>query len=82
MKTEEQIAGENDGFTILRNDHSSIEFIRAIREEAIKHGITLAAQQCETRRAFNEIKQSGYLAGESKSCHHAILQLRDNFKLI
>jgi hypothetical protein len=36
MKPAEEIAGLNDGFTMLRNDHRTIELVEAIQRDALR----------------------------------------------
>lgn len=52
MKSAEELVGEKDGMTLLRNDHSSIELIKQIQLEAWHDGMSDAADlmQQESRQ--------------------------------
>ena len=46
MKTAEEIAAENDGFTILRNDHRSIELIESIHAQGMRDAAEIVCPEC------------------------------------
>jgi hypothetical protein len=77
MKSAEEFVYENNGFTILRNDHASIEKVQELLHDAFKAGMLEAAEIVT--------KEIDYCAAPSShedmaSAHKAILTAANNLK--
>lgn len=81
MKTAEEIFDVLDSAsrTGIPPTKETLEYIRLVQQESIKHGMTLAAdvayRELARQKRDEEIAEPDFTS-------EAILQLRDNFKLI
>jgi len=78
MKTPEEWAAENNGFTMLRNDHATIEKIEQIQNDAAQspHAMELQSldrQLNDTQKQLEAVtKEREELGQHVKNCHISI----------
>ena len=76
MKTSQEWVGENDGFTILRNDQASLEFVEKIQRNAFKAGMRKAADHVDDPFKTNKVK----CGSTSDEIREAILTAAEQLK--
>lgn len=73
LKSAENIAGEKDGFTLLRNDHATIDFINELYVNALLH----AAEVVRELQKSKDLSQTVALAIAARAIESIAAKLKE-----